>query len=422
MNKGLSIPIYKLLSSLSLAMDYNHRGLMRHHQRVALITSYIAQELQLADSDLWCLYCSAVIHDAGTSTFREKANLEHFDVQAPWEHCQRGAALISNLHILSPLAPILLHHHDRWDGHNPSGLTGEEIPLYSRIIFLADRVDILSYQPGNILDQRETITQKISNNSGTMFDPKLVDALVKVATRESFWLDLTLDFIDYHLARRLTTCPVIARQEEIISISRIFAEIIDGKSPFTYRHSRLVAETALLLAYKAGFDKTQQNNMYVAGLLHDLGKLSIPEEILEKPAGLNKNEYNLIKQHTYITHQILSMIDGFEEINQWASYHHETLNGKGYPFQLKAGDIPLGSRIMSVADIFSALIENRPYRDGLPRYKVEKILHNLVKEGSIDDDIVQLLIDNYQETENLKKIVAKGDLLNANTGRLPETL
>ncbi|MBF7081833.1 HD domain-containing protein [Desulfallas sp. Bu1-1] len=403
MQRELQIQLYKLLSALSLAMDYNRTGLMRHHQRVALLSLYLAGEMQMTGEDRMRLFCSAVIHDAGTSTFREKAKLEHFEVTDPWHHCEKGFALLHNTGILAPLAEVILHHHDRWDGNNRSGLAGDSIPLASRIIFLADRVDVLAQRPGNILDYREEIVRTITAHSGTMFDPDLVEIFIQVARKECLWLDLTSQYIDYHLQRRLGACPVIIGPEEITGISRIFAEIIDGKSPYTYRHSRLVAEVAAYLARRAGFDEARQKNMYVAGLLHDLGKLSIPEEILEKPGALSAREFNLIKQHTYITHLILGGIDGMEEINLWASYHHEKLNGEGYPFRIKGENLSPGSRIMAVADIFSALVENRPYRAGLPRSKVENILAGQVSAGAIDGDIVHLLVERYREAESLQQ-------------------
>lgn len=397
------IELYKLLRALSLAMDYNRSGLMRHHQRVALICSYLAEEIQLDPDLLPQLFCSAIIHDAGTSTFKEKADLERFETINPWRHCKRGHQLLSKMPILKPLAKVILYHHDRWDGQNQSGLSGSSIPLPSRIIFLADRVDVLAYQTGNILDYRQEIVDQINEQSGTMFDPELVHVFNKVSSKESLWLDLTSQFMDSQLGRRLHTCPVITSEKEIIGVSKIFADIIDSKSPFTYRHSRLVAETASLLAGQAGFTGRQQKRMYIAGLLHDLGKLSIPEEILEKPGRLNKQEYNVIKHHTYITHQILSMIDGFEVINQWAAYHHEKLNGEGYPFHLTGADLSVGSRIMAVADIFSALVEDRPYRKGLPRHRVEEIMNHMVATKSIDGEIVHILMDNYREAEILKE-------------------
>ncbi|WP_027364925.1 HD-GYP domain-containing protein [Desulfotruncus alcoholivorax] len=399
----LKIQLYKLLSAFSLAMDYNRHGLMRHHQRVALLALYLAEELQLSGEEYLPLFCSAIIHDAGSSTFREKANLEHFEVNNPWEHCERGFNLLDSVRILKPLAGIVRHHHDNWDGQNFSGLSGNLIPLASRIIYLADRVDILAQKPGNILDHRDEIVEKIQSKSGTMFDPGLVEAFSHIAQKECLWLDLTNQFIQSRLEQNLGNCPVTVNQDEITGISLIFSKIIDGKSPFTFRHSQLVAEVARFLAEKIGFDKEQQNNMYIAGLLHDLGKLSIPDEILEKPGRLNKVEYNVIKQHTYITYQILSNIDCFEEINSWASYHHEKLDGTGYPFHLTGKELTTGSRVMAVADIFSALIEDRPYRQGMSRNEIEKILVGQVKSRAIDGEIAGLLLDSYGEAEDLKE-------------------
>lgn len=400
----LNIHLYKLLSAFSMAMDYNRYGMMRHHQRVALLALYMAEELQLSAEEYLPLFCSAIIHDAGSSTFREKASLEYFEVNNPWKHCERGYKLLNSVRILKPLADIVRYHHDNWNGQNLSGLSGDSIPLASRIIYLTDRVDVLSQKPGNILDHRDEIVKKIQSKSGTMFDPGLVEAFSRIAQKECLWLDLTNQFIQSRLELKLGNCPVTVNQDEITGISLIFSQIIDGKSPFTFRHSRLVAEVAKLLAEKTGFDREQQNNMYVAGLLHDLGKLSIPDEILEKPGKLNSVEYNLIKQHTYITYQILSNIDCFEDINSWASYHHEKLDGTGYPFRLAGKDLPHGSRMMAVADIFSALVEDRPYRKGMSRNEIEKILTGQVKRQAIDGEIVDLLLNHYREAEDLKEI------------------
>lgn len=403
MTDKFQIHLYKLLSALSMSMDYNRNGMMRHHQRVALLALYLAEELTLSKEEYLPLFCSAIIHDAGSSTFREKASLEHFEVNNPWDHCERGFSLLNSVSILKPLATIIRHHHDNWNGHNYSGLSGDSIPLASRIIFLADRVDVLSQKPGNILDHRDGIVKTIQSKSGTMFDPGLVEVFNRVAQKECMWLDLTSQYIHTRLEQHLGNCPVTIKEDEITGISLIFSKIIDGKSPFTFRHSRLVAEVAKFLAGKAGFIPEQQNNMYVAGLLHDLGKLSIPDEILEKPGALNTIEYNLIKRHTYITYQILNTIDCFEDINRWASFHHEKLDGTGYPFHLTGKDLPLGSRVMAVADIFSALVEDRPYRVGMPRDKVEKILIGQANKQAIDPEIVDLLIESYNEAECLKE-------------------
>lgn len=110
----------------------------------------------------------------------------------------------------------------------------------------------------------------------------------------------------------------------------------------------------------------------VAGLLHDVGKLSI-------------------------TNQILNRIDNFNTQAKWATYHHERLDGKGYPFQIKGSDLDEGCRIMAIADIFQALNQNRPYRPGMPRQQVLKIMCNQVKEGALDGDMVNLIEKEYDK-------------------------
>ena len=134
--------------------------------------------------------------------------------------------------------------------------------------------------------------------------------------------------------------------------------------------------------------------MRVAGHLHDLGKLAIPREILEKPGKLTPEEYNLIKSHTYFSYRLLQNIPGLETINKWASLHHEHLDGSGYPFKLSADNLTLGSRIMAVADVFTAIAEDRPYRAGMAEDDILRILTNLAVKNHLDGDMVRLLQDN----------------------------
>lgn len=396
------VQFYHLLNSLSLAMDFTKSGLVNHHQKVAYLSLQIAEELGLADDTKQHLFCSAIIHDAGTSTWKEKEALECFDVENPWDHCVRGFNLIKSMGTLAPVARIILSHHDRWEGsNNPSGLAGEEIPVESRIIHLADRVDVLTGDGVNILHHKDDICQQVKKYSGTLFDPELVEVFSSLAERESLWLDLTSRFITRHLESYTRGCQMSVTRRELLQVSEIFARIIDGKSPFTHRHSRLVAQIAALLAAEMGFDKQAVEDIKVAGLLHDLGKLSVPDEILEKPGSLNRLEFSLIKQHAYYTYQLLNLIEGFEQINRWASYHHERLNGSGYPFRLEAPDLGLGSRIMAVSDLYSALVEDRPYRPGLPRKRIIEIIDGQVKEGAIDGEVVGVLKEKMDRAEKI---------------------
>lgn len=137
-----------------------------------------------------------------------------------------------------------------------------------------------------------------------------------------------------------------------------------------------------------GVSASNCDKLEIAGLLHDLGKLRVPDEILDKPAKLDPDERMIINAHSFETFQILRNIDGFEEISRWAAYHHEEPDGSGYPFRLSAEAMPLEARILRVADIFQAMAQDRPYRQGLSAAEVVAFLDKLVADGRLDGEIV----------------------------------
>ena len=127
--------------------------------------------------------------------------------------------------------------------------------------------------------------------------------------------------------------------------------------------------------------------MYLAGALHDIGKVAIGNEILEKPEKLTDEEFKTMKHHAVYTYYILSGIDDFEEIRDWAALHHEKLNGKGYPFGKTADELNEQERIMACIDIYQALTEDRPYKKGLSHEKACDILDDMEQKGFVDSDI-----------------------------------
>ncbi|CCO08516.1 HD-GYP domain-containing protein [Desulforamulus hydrothermalis] len=400
---------YKLLSSLSLAMDFNSHGLMRHHQRVALMALQIGKLYGLSSAQLEKLFTAAILHDAGSSTWEEKNQLTEFLAGGTLNHCKKGYGLFYGHSLFGAVADIILHHHDRWDGlNNACGLRGEQIPIESRIIHLADRIDVLIRDDVYILEQKKYICRRINEESSRLFDPRLVEAFNDLSARECFWLDLQAEFMADILAHH---CPVTAKElglSEVTAVAETVARVIDFKSPFTRRHSGGVARVARLLAARAGFSEQHCDIVKVAGLLHDLGKLGVPDAILNKPGKLTESEYNIMKKHTYYTFQILKMIDGFDTINHYASCHHETLNGMGYPFKLDRSDLKTGARIVAVADIFTALTEERPYRQPLAKEQVINIMANQVKKGAIDGELTDLLLADYREAW----LAGQGDCVN----------
>lgn len=400
---------YKLLSSLSVAMDFNSRGVMKHHQRVALIALQIGKLYGLSQVELEKLFTAAILHDAGSSTWEEKNQLCQFSSYATFTHCSKGFKLFKNNKLFNNIAEVVLHHHDRWDGNNnDSGLRGKEIPIESRIIHLADRIDVLLQEDVYVLGQSKKICRLIHKESGKLFDPHLVEAFGDISERECFWLDLHSEFLNEILSHH---CPSSSNKSirfpEVTLVAETMAQVIDHKSPFTHRHSRAVALVAQMIAKLAGLSQDECSNIYIAGLLHDLGKMGVSEAILNKPERLTVQEFALVKRHSYYTYHILKMIDGFDKINHYASCHHETLSGTGYPFRLDGDDLQMGARIVAVADIFSALTEERPYRGALEEEAVTKILYNQAKAGATDSDLTELLINNYDSAMSLISNVTK---------------
>lgn len=399
MNKRM-FNLKEVFNSLSTALDFTYSGLSGHHKRVTYMAVTLARRINLPEETISKLYMSSIIHDIGAISMLEKKLLTELELLDPYTHAGLGSQLVENVGFLKPVAGILNSHHDAWKGNNPSGLRGDRIPLESRIINAVDRLDVLIDHNRYILDQTDEVLGRLREIAGNIIDPDIFIEISELAERESFWLDLHCDFLPDLLCSRMSGFDMTVDYEMLLDISLLFSRVIDLKSVFTSRHSRLVAASSGMLARIAGFSGEDIEKMVVAGLLHDIGKLSIPEEILEKPGKLSSAEYRIIMRHSYYTYRILQGISGFEEVNQWASLHHEKLDGSGYPFRLSAGQIPTGARIMAVSDVFSALAEDRPYRKGLSRKIINDILKDMA-ETSLDREIVNLLLDNYDLFDGL---------------------
>ena len=397
----LSIHPLNIIKALSMALEFSINGMSRHHWRTAFICYCIAEHINLGEKETYELIYAALLHDIGAASSwseRRKISVASPLLVSNHKHAEEGYLLLKDADKMGQLADIIRHHHDNWDGTNFSRIYGEAIPLASRIINIADKIELLIKNDVPIFKQRNYILSIINKYSNICLDPKLVQVFNEIAETESFWLDLVNpNCYDLFFNKITEKTLTIFSLDDVIAIVNIFATIIDRTSKFTATHSRNVAQMAVFLAKQQAFSHDDLKIMEISGLLHDLGKLAVPNNILEKPAALTTEEFSIIKQHTYYTYRILQQIDGFDTIAQWAAYHHETLDGKGYPFRLKESEISVGSRIVAVADVFVALTENRPYRNKMEVNKVQNIIMDMVKQKKLDNDIVSLLFDNRQD-------------------------
>lgn len=400
-NKLGSLPdkrmkISDLFLVVSNALDMGDAAVFKHSRRVAYIALELAEDINLSKKDKDNLILAALIHDIGIVSAREKKDAQRnflISESAAAEHCKLGAELSRKISFLPEISEIIYYHHHNWDGSNFDQLSRENIPLASRIIHLADRIDSLINNQEFIFSQVENILFKIKNRSGSWFDPHLVKSFFKIAKKESFWLNLkTGEYINLLNQWGEDTASNIGLAD-LESIASIMAHLIDRISPFTSRHSTGVAAMAAMIVDELGFDLAYQRSFRIAGLFHDLGKLIIPSSIIEKKDKLTDKEFQIVKQHTFYTYRLLNKIEGLGSIPEWAAFHHERLDGTGYPFRIAAEKINLGSRIMAVSDVFQALTEDRPYR---PAYKIDKalaIMDAMEQNKKLDSKILKVLKD-----------------------------
>jgi putative nucleotidyltransferase with HDIG domain len=236
-----------------------------------------------------------------------------------------------------------------------------------------------------LVNRGESAAMEVARKrSGRWFDPELVRAAASLAKRGKLWEGLEQEHADhdaslgYALGHAQALEPedrrMLANEETIEKICQAFAEIIDAKSPFTFRHSNGVADAAVAISRQLSLREEDVTFMRRAALVHDIGKLGVSNSILEKPAALDVGEWEVIKKHPYYSREILRRIPGFEDLSEVAGAHHEKLDGSGYFSHLGADRLSLEMRILTVADIFDALAAKRPYRDALPLEKVFGIM------------------------------------------------
>ncbi|MBS4096012.1 MAG: HD domain-containing protein [Sulfuricella sp.] len=396
-----------VVHALSDSLDLVGINDVYHGKRVGIMAVEILRALEWSREDQDMVFDAGLLHDIGVSSSDLHHQLvEDFDWEGSQGHAEYGAYLLSRFAPLAHLAaPIRLHHTHWSDLKDRYGKT-EQI---GNLIFLADRIDVLAAVAmlnNDLMDQVATIRAKIAKQSGTMFDPELVDTFLDISRREAFWLALEAGPVrDYmeNISRNALQTEVDL--ETLRGVASLFSHVVDAKSRFTVEHSEGVARVARYLWGVLGEnhdpDDEDSAKLELAGHLHDLGKLRIPDAILDKPGKLTERERRQIAAHAYETYRILSRIPGFEEIARWAAFHHEIPNGEGYPFRVKGDELPLQARLLRAADIFQALAQDRPYRSALPAQVVLDHLKKLAADGQLDGFIYDAIAANLQELYRL---------------------
>ena len=281
--------------------------------------------------------------------------------------CDRGAEIALMLGLEVETAEAIRALDEHWDGGGqPRGSRGEEIPLLGRILCLAQTVEIF-HAAGGVRAAWAVARRR----RGRWFDPALVDALGTLRADADFWASLTEgDAASWEPEDR----ALIADDARLDRIADAFAGVVDAKSPWTYRHSDRACVIVMSLASDLGADAETLRDLRRAALLHDVGKLSVSNRILDKPAPLTDAEFARVRTHPVVTERILARVPGCEHVARVASAHHERLDGGGYPRALAAPDLTMPMRLLAVADVYEALTSDRPYRPALSSSEALEIM------------------------------------------------
>ena len=269
-------------------------------------------------------------------------------------HCESGAMLAQRLGFDKDVQSAVRYLWERWDGKAQAyGLKGDQTPVASRIIHFVQVMEV-----GHRLGGVPYATEIARKRRGRDFDPDVVDAYLDSYEQPDFWAALEAESAKQPvLDVRPESSYEHATDEHVENMCAVLADFIDIKSPTTWGHSKLVAETTEGVARQLGLDEPEITTLRRAALVHDLGKVMVPCSTMEKESGFTLDETERIRLHPYYTERLLSRVEPLNELAATAGAHHESCDGSGYHRQLTTEHTTLGQRILAISDVYATLVQ-----------------------------------------------------------------
>ena len=390
----MKIELTTFIQSMSAALDFAEAEIIQasrnHGKRVGVISNLMAVKAGMGKEEVFALTQAAVLHDCALAEYLNdelSSGCRSLDELKMADHCIAGENMLLKLPVYRLVQGAVLYHHERADGKGALGKTDAETPLAAQIIHLADVVDVVFSLETVDPEKYRAIMEWLELEKGKTFSEYCGDLFRSAVSYEAM-CSITGENCRAVLRTMLPPFPDEVSTEVLREMSSFFARITDYKSHFTWRHSLGVAEKAEAMGRFWGYDDERCDKLYIAGGLHDIGKLFISNDILEKPAKLTSEEYKEIQNHAQGTWNMLHTIGGLEEITRWAALHHEKLDGSGYPFGYLADSLGRIERMMACIDIYQALVEERPYKQGLPHHEAMEILRKMGDAGQLDNAVL----------------------------------
>jgi HD-GYP domain-containing protein (c-di-GMP phosphodiesterase class II) len=432
-----TLGLAELLAALSLATDLGMGNPPEEAMRACLLATGLARRMNIAERDLTDIYYAALLKYVGCTAYAHEeaalgggddiavraggARLDDTDprqlisfmfemagdaprfhrlaavagsmyrgsrmgTELDRSHCEVATSIARRLNLPKGVEQALYQSFERWDGKGaPQKLQGDDIALPARFAMVATRAIIFHRSGGP-----EAALDLVSSWSGGMLDPSICAAFVQHGP------DLLneIDACDAW-ATVVETEPepkLMIPASQVDGVARVFGDMADLKLTFTRGHSAAVADLARAAAGQLNLPKGEIDDIFRAGLLHDLGRVSVPNGIWEKTGPLTSADWEQVRLHPYHSERILACSPVLASVARLAGMHHERLDGSGYHRQASTSMISMGARILAAADAYQAMTSDRPYR---PRHSADAAMEELesdVERGRLDGDAVRAVL------------------------------
>lgn len=397
----MNVNFNDMVFALSYALDSIEHELLGvetgHSKRVAYICAVLGKEYGLNETQQIDLTACAALHDNALTQYVKEEYQSNGKANVGF-HCVKGEKNIANFPFFTDVTGAILFHHENANGSGPFRKLSEETPIFAQLIHFADKLDSDCHLASITEEKYEKIQQYLKEKSGVYFAKGIVDSFQRIFNKE-FLLGFGKLDMDVILHEQIPQMTREYTTDEIKEVALVFANIIDYKSVSTKNHSIGMALRCAKMGEYYQYPKEKIDQLFIAGALHDIGKLLINNTVLEKPAALTDEEYSYMQNHAWQTYKILNQIQGFEEITDLASLHHERLDGSGYPFHKQAKDLTKDERLLECLDVYQALIEKRPYKKEMTHEQAIAILREQAKIGKLDSQLIDDIDKNRENVE-----------------------
>lgn len=360
--------------------------LVGHAERVAYgLLRLLEQDGRFSEEEIGQIVWTVLFHDIGNFRKTDTWNVIQLDIEENCPHAIYGFLFLKAFFPFSQYAPIVRYHHANEADIVNAGVD-EKMEWLMKCLRVVDETDLVFIKHGR--GNMDAVRYFFRERSQKIFH---VEEPLKF---EEFSIMQDMDAIHGFLLERMRKMALSSEEKE--ALLRTLVCSMDFRSHYTALHCSMMVRASDMLADYFELEQSVKDNIHIGAILHDLGKIAIPVEILECPGKLDGRAWEIMKSHVMITEDILKGCVS-DDILQIAIRHHETMDGSGYPRGIGGNDLTLPQCIVAVSDIVSALSEERSYKQAFPLHEVMNILNQMCDAGKICPCVIKMLEDHCDE-------------------------